>query len=315
MSKRPYVHISVGNLNIDIVLYVPRQPGPDESVLASKIDIRPGGAATNYVVAVSYYGHKSYILASVSNHYLVKGFLRQLEEMGVNTSLVKISEGFPGLAVIIVLPNGSRSMVLFRGVNENISINQLDNKVLENAHVLHIASVEPSIAKEFLALSKSKMVITSYDPGVYAKTHRNELLKVLNYVDILFLNKTEYKELFKQRSIDDVFEKGVNLVVVKMGSKGAVVLTPGESYYGFSMPIKKPIDTTGAGDAFNAFFNSKYIESKDIGLALQYGVAAGTLKTSCYGSFMCWDPALFKAQLEKTIVERSLESRLEILNG
>lgn len=314
MPRKPYIHISIGNLNIDIALYITRQPGPDESTLASRAEIRPGGAATNYAVAVSYYGHKPYLLASVSDHILVREFLRQLEGIGVDTSLVKAEADSPGLAVINILPDGSRSMILFRGANEKLSINQLDDKILENAHILHVASVEPLLAEKFLMLSKDKMVITSYDPGVYVKTHRNELLRVLSKVDILFLNRVEYMELSKQRSINDILERGVNVVVVKMGSKGAVALTPGESHRGFSTPIKRPVDTTGAGDAFNAFFNSKYVESKNIGLALQYGIAAGTLKTGCYGSFLCWDPVLFKAQLEKTIVERVPGDHIGVLN-
>jgi len=71
-----YTHISVGNINIDIVLYVDRLPGRDEDTLAESLDIRPGGAASNYAVAVSQYGHRVHLVAVASSHVLAGMALR-----------------------------------------------------------------------------------------------------------------------------------------------------------------------------------------------------------------------------------------------
>ncbi|MEM4481587.1 MAG: PfkB family carbohydrate kinase [Desulfurococcaceae archaeon] len=308
MSSRNYTHISIGNFNLDIALYINSIPPPGSSTLVKDFDIRPGGAATNYAVAVARYGHSAYLVASTSNYPIVKSALQSLKELGVDTTYVKEVNQPPGSVVILILPEGERTMLKYPGSNEFIQSSDVPEHLMARAHVIHMASVKPDLVSGIARIARRKGVVITYDPGVYAESLGGKAGDILRDVDILFTNESEFKLLTREIRAENFFKFGLSILVVKMGSRGAFVRLPsGICYHGSAHPIRKPVDSTGAGDAFDAFFNSKYLESKDPGVALMYAVAAGALKIGCRGSFLCWDPRLFEAQLEKAIVEQGVD--------
>ncbi len=304
MRRQRIIHIAVGNLNIDINLYVPRLPKPDESIISSDAVIGAGGAASNYAVAVSYYGHKAYLVATTSSYSFVDYILSDLEEHGVSTEYVKRVEGAPGIVSVIVdRGTGERIMVKYRGVNSLLSPNDVPRELLKIASIIHIASVEPSVAVEIARRAGSLGVLISYDPGAGVYVSREKVLEAVKLSNIVFLNRREAKELVGPDPAK-ILDMGPNIVVIKRGPAGAYVLAPGGIvYHGLAKPVKPPVDSTGAGDAFAAFFNSAYLERHDIGKALLYGVAAATLKVTCRGSRLCYDKTLFSKQLNETSVE------------
>ncbi len=303
MPKKNHIHVAVGNLNIDITLYVDRIPKPNHPLMAHDAFIGAGGAASNYAVAVTYYGHIAYLIASTSSYSFVDYVLEELNSIGVRTDYVKRVEGIPGIVSILVGSNGDKVMVKHRGVNSLLSPNDVPRELLERASIVHIASVEPSVALEIARRANSLGVLVSYDPGGDVFEARDIVLKTISYVNILFLNRAEAKALAGPDP-SKLLNRGPWVVVVKRGSVGAYVLGPGDVvYHGISKPIKKPVDSTGAGDAFAAFFNSMYLDSRDIGKALQYGLAAAALKVACRGSRLCYNKTLFNKQLAETMVE------------
>jgi ribokinase len=256
-------------------------------------------------VTVSQYGHRALLVARASTHELTRLVLEEVKQYGVETEYVKLVEGPPGVVLVIVDKSGERTMIKHPGVNEDLSPGDIDSCVLKDTHVFHVASVKPSVAFSLLELASREGVVTTLDPGGYVEEWSTErLLQALRHVHTLFLNEQNLCTHFKALDASKMFKHGLSILVVKRGSKGAVVLTQGACYSGYAEPIKRPVDTTGAGDAFDALFNAKYIESKDPGYSLVYGLAAGSLKTGFRGSFMHWNSKLFKLQLEKVVVER-----------
>ncbi len=301
-SGKP-IHVSVGNLNIDITMYVPRIPGSDESVIADDIVIGPGGSASNYSIAVTYYGHQAYLIASTSTNPLVDTVLEKLNNIGVVTKFVKRVEEDPGIVSVIVIPGGEKIMVKYRGANELLSPNDVPRQLLELATIIHMASIPPSIAMEIAMRASGLGILISYDPGAYALYAKSKVLSMLNYINILFVNRVEAKTLTGGK-VENLLKYGTDLIVIKKGPAGAYVLQHGGTvYHGVSKPIRNPVDSTGAGDAFDAFFNSAYIDYRDPGKALSYALAAGALKVMCRGSILCWDKQLFSKQLSETLVE------------
>lgn len=308
------LHVSVGNFNIDVAVYVDKMPGLDESVNAREIDIRPGGAATNYAVAVSHYGHRSSLIASVSNNPLAKMGLETVRDMGVDVSHVSYVDAQPGMVVSIVYPDGSRSMIRSLGANAYLTPDKVSQELLDSSSVVHMATLHPAKALEISRRTRAAM--KSYDPGVYVHTDVSELREVLRHIDVLFLNRQEYAVLTGEVDVRGLFNLGVNIIVVKLGGKGAVALTrDGGVYHAYTAPQGKPVDTTGAGDAFNAFFNAAYIDTGSVREALRYGASAGALKTLCKGSMLCWDRGLFKRHLEASIVEEGVNALSLISKG
>ena len=297
------IHVSVGNLNIDITMYVPRLPKTDESIIAEETIIGPGGSASNYSVAATFYGHKVFLIATTSDDPLVDQILEKLAKIGVDTTYVKRVEGVPGIVSVIVIPGGERIIVKYRGVNELLSPNDIPKQVLQDASIVHITSIPPSVAGEIARRANGLGVLVSYDPGAYAYLEKDKVLDVIKYVNIIFLNRREAKALAGNNP-KLLLKMGPSMVVVKKGPGGAYVLLHGDMiYYGVSKPIRPPVDSTGAGDAFDAFFNAVYLDYKDPGKALQYALAAGAMKVMCRGSQICWDKNLFNKQLNETTIE------------
>ncbi|MCY0868009.1 MAG: PfkB family carbohydrate kinase [Desulfurococcus sp.] len=295
------LHVSIGNFNIDIALYIDRIPGLDEDVLARSIDVRPGGAATNYAVAVARYGHHATLVASVADSPLVRESLDILRELGVNLHLKHVN-AHPGMVVILVYSNSARSMITSPGANAYLTPGEVEQSLLDSASVVHMATIPPGKALE--AARRVREALVTYDPGRHARASWSELRSLLEHVDVFFMNRREYKELASKTSIKEIFDLGVETVVVKLGEKGAVALTrDGGIYHAYVKPQGEPVDSTGAGDAFDAFYNASYIDTKSVVEALKHGVSAGALKTLCEGSLLtCWSRDLFNKHLESTVI-------------
>ncbi len=303
MVRRDHVHVAIGNLNIDITFYVDKLPGPDEAIVSSDANIGVGGAASNYAVAIAYYGHRSYLVATTSSYGFIDSVLEELLRLGVNIKYIKRVEGAPGIVSIIVNKKGERVMVKHRGVNSLLSPNDVPREILKIASIAHIASIEPSVALEIARRASSLGVMVSYDPGSGVYEDPETVLRVLEYTNILFLNRREALQLAGPNPTK-LLDRGPEIIVIKKGPGGAYVIQPGNIvYHGISRPIRPPVDTTGAGDAFAAFFNATYLDSHEIGRALQYALAAGALKVTCRGSRLCLDRHLFNKQLMETMVE------------
>jgi len=217
--------------------------------------------------------------------------------------------------VVIVLSVGERSMIRVPGANAFLSPEMVDRGLLEEARVVHMATLGPEKALRIAEVAGGGRLV-SYDPGVYAGESPELLMQALRRVDILFLNRDEYAKIGKRLRVGDLLAAGPRVVVVKLGERGAVAVTAGgEEYYAYAEPLGTPVDATGAGDAFDAFFNAAYLDLGDVGAALRYAAAAGAMKTLCRGATLCWDPDLFRRHLERSTV-RSLEEPVEkLLSG
>jgi ribokinase len=300
--SKSYFHVSVGNLNLDIVTYVRKPLEPDESLIADALEIRPGGAAANYAVAASWFGHRVALISSISNQPLSMSALKAVSEKGVVTTHVKIVEDVPGMVIIMVYPDGNRSMIRYPGANQSLTPSDIPLDLLKEANVLHMASVNPALACEIASVAEKYVPLVSYDPGGFVSTARSKVLKTLKHVDILFLNKHE-AHVITEGSVNRLETLNVELIVLKLGGKGALAINRDKAWYSRAEPVEKPVDTTGSGDAFDALFNATYIETGSVEKALKYATAAGALKASCRSSFICGDKRVFRKQLMKTTVE------------
>jgi ribokinase len=74
------------------------------------------------------------------------------------------------------------------------------------------------------------------------------------------------------------------IITVKRGEEGAYLYWSGRRYSGHQEISVSIVDTTGAGDAFDAAFNVIYLETGNPAIALKHAIAAGTLKIARLGS-------------------------------
>ncbi len=283
---KPYsqVHISIGNINIDLSLVVPRLPGRDEIVFASDAWTGPGGAATNYAVAVSMLRQRAVLHAVAGREAVALGVIEKLKSLGVDVSRVRMSSRPTGMVVVMINPGeSSRSMVTIRGANEELDVSPSDLAGFRG-HI-HLASVKPELVEK--ARSYCEGCTISYDPGGESVRRPGDVIKASGHADWVFINTVELRGLTGSSdpgSSEALLRSGVDMVIVKHGRGGATVFTRGECYTIRRAPDVDIVDVTGAGDAFDASFNVWRLAGTPVEEALRYALAAGSAKVSKRGS-------------------------------
>ncbi len=272
---------------MDITLILEKIPGPDESTKAKNAWISTGGGAVNYSVACSRYGHKPYLIGITSRLYESLGLLDEIRKNNVMTIGIKIiEEAFPGLATILQVEGEQRRLISYRGVNNLLSPNHIIEllKKIPEPNIIQFSSVSPLIVKETISSLEDKNTLIGYDPGSETPSSAGGIIQLLEYIDILFINKTEATIIFGQNAGERLRELSKDkIIVLKKGPEGAEVFYKGENYMQPSIRVKV-VDTTGAGDTFNAVFNSSFLETRDIPESLRKAVVAGALKAMRKGS-------------------------------
>jgi ribokinase len=273
--------ISIGNINIDLSFYVDKIPEIDYEVLAN-LEIFHGGGAANFAVAASRLGLKVGIIGCVGNDYFGKKAIEELEKEGVITNFIKVvNEKLTGMVCVIVEKNGNRRMLAYRGANEYLekTISEVIDKI-PYCKYIQLCNVNKKVFME--VKEKIKKTKISLDPGGRVIEFS---LNDLEGIDLLLLNEVECKKLtnvnYKEGA--KLLSKYVNIVVVKMGERGAYLFDGNNE---IEIPAIKVnvVDTTGAGDAFNAGFITGLIRGLSLRECMYWGIATAALKIQKKGA-------------------------------
>jgi ribokinase len=285
-----YIHAAIGNVNVDVYLYVERLPGPDDVITVKEALIGLGGAATNYAVAVARAGHRPRLVAHTTKHVSAMGLLENLRKEGVELDALTIhSEGLPGIVVVLVLPTGDVSMIKIRGVNELLTGDEVVQAL--PATVVHFASVPPSIVERACratgGFAGAKLV--TYDPGgAVVEYYAGHVVNTARQcVDMLTVNARELEMLIGRRDVEaarGMIGGRLSSVLVRIGGGGAYLLTKNASYHVYGFHYGRPLDTTGAGDTFNAYLNVFLAEDRGFEEALAAASIAAGIKVTRRGA-------------------------------
>lgn len=242
-----------------------------------------GGAVANVVAAIAGYGLDTSFLGMVGNDAFGKYLANVLQEKGVDTSGLVLSDEYnTTLAFVHLFENGDRDFSFYRkpGADIMYTSDHLDKDVIKNAKVFHYGSLsftnEPVRSTTFTALEVAKEagVIISYDPNYRAPLWESEtqakeyMLKGMEYADIMKISDNEIEFLFGDISYEDAAKKlvgqGIKLVFITLGSEGAIYANA--SGIGKVQGYKtKAVDATGAGDCFTASVIYQILQSgKDL---------------------------------------------------
>jgi len=292
MASKPFDVIGVGNLNVDITLYVDRVPEEGGAVEANDFVVSPGGAAANFAVACSKLGLKAGLIGCVGSDDYGKMLIDDLVRNKVDTSHVRIVEDAPtGKVIIVVTPDGERRMIAYRGANLKLSADLLDREYLSKAKWVYAASIHSlDLVREIAKAAREAKALFAWDPGsIPVKTGlTREMLKILEETNILFLNEREAMTLAQADSLNEAIREldkiGFDCLVVKRGVKGALCCHKGAVIKSEAFRSLVVRDTTAAGDIFNAAFLYCIIRGKRIEEALRIANVAAAIKIQGRGA-------------------------------
>ena len=214
-----------------------------------------------------------------------------LTRLGVDTSRVMRDVAIKtGLTVSISSPR-DRAMVTYLGAMAAMHAAEIIAAGLDGFDHLHISSVflqralRPELPR-LLALAHERGLTTSVDPGFDPEEKwGRDIIELLAEVDVFLPNEVELKGF---TGLSDpvqglrALENGRTLIVAKLGSEGCAALIGGTLVRIAAFPVQ-PVDTTGAGDSFNAGFLHAWRRRVPLEDALRFGAACGALSTQGSG--------------------------------
>lgn len=282
----------IGSLNMDLVTKVENFPKPGETIVGESFKTFPGGKGANQAVALGRLGAEVFMIGKVGDDIYGTEYLEVLKNNNVNQAGIQIEKGISsGVAVIQVSDKGENNIVVIPGANGKVDIKYIESKwnILDEADIflfqleIPMATVIDTIKK---LKAKGKTIILDPAPAIKLPE------EIFKYIDYITPNETEIEAL-TGKSVEDekdlkeaaqiLIDKGVKNVIAKLGSKGAAVIHKVEykKIPGFKV---NPVDTTAAGDSFNAGFAFALAEGKELEECVRFGNAVGAISTTALGA-------------------------------
>jgi sugar/nucleoside kinase (ribokinase family) len=250
--------------------------------------ITSGGSAGNTMAGIASFGGRGAYIGKVRNDDLGKHFSHDIKAIGVDFATSPSTSG-PATArcMILVTPDGERSMNTYLGACQNLTPDDVDAVVVKSAKVTYLEGYlwDPAAAKDaFRTASKiaheaGREVALTLSDSFCVGRYREEFLELMRsgLVDIVFANESELKSLYITADFETAvtnIRKDVRLAVVTRSENGAMGITRGETVAVPAYPVATVVDTTGAGDLFAAGFLFGYTTGKDIRTSLRLGALA-----------------------------------------
>jgi ribokinase len=287
--------VVVGSLNMDLVAVAPRIPVAGETITGSHFFTAPGGKGANQAYAAAKLGGETAMLGRVGGDDFGRAMRGNLASVGCDVAGVRTVEGPSGVALIFVAENGANSIVIAPGANHQFAAGEIDGdeSLFEGCQVMLLQLEIPIEAVTAAALyAKKRGARVILDP---APAPRRELsMELIHAVDILTPNESEAAMLAGLApgplTVDQagaiartLQAKGTHTVILKLGEQGCL-LADGETQQLIRAPKVKAIDTTAAGDVFNAALAVALSEGKDLAAACDFAVRAGAVSVTRMGA-------------------------------
>jgi ribokinase len=255
---------------LDIYYIVDKLPiSPGDISIAREVAVSPGGAC-NVAIIARKLGLRVSIVDRVGNDLFGDVLIKELEEAGVDTKLLKRINGPTTISNNIIGGEG-HAFLGYVGVNVDLSIDDLDVQVFNGVDAVYVsgfnASISRKAAKELLrivSLIRNYPVKLFLDVGP-ARDNLDIVMVMVRQADAVFMNREETGRLFGDSlpsTINSLASLGIN-AVIKLGDNGAILIHKGETKHCKPYTPSRIITTVGAGDTFNAAYIAGTIKGLD----------------------------------------------------
>jgi ribokinase len=325
---KPVALLGCGALNVDLIYRLPRdsslwdQVGPPgseqvmdsslhETVAQALAGIQPiragGGQAANTVHAMACLGYRAAMVGRVGadedGRYL-------LDELVPGDGRLITRSGATGRVYVLLDEDGERRNLVWPAANDDFSPADVPRRAPRARYALFTSFVGDAPLQAQLALLDRLPADTqiAFDPGeIYARKGVKRFLPILHRCAYLFANERELEMLCGlslPESLDFVLSAGVNLVVCKMGSRGARLVGRRVDMYVPPLPAEV-VDVTGAGDVFAAGFLAALIEQVGLESAGRLGAWAASCGIAGVGRSSYPDAQAWRERLAKERGDRA----------
>lgn len=264
-------------------------PGPGEELCTENYVREPGGGTAITACALARLGRKVAVFAVAGKEDV---WLRErMQQCGVDLAPLRLAEQ-PTAVTVSLSTKDDRSFFTWPGANRELGAylrGESTIDALARARHVHFAvPLERSLAQLLLPRLKQAGCTVSIDPGYrpewFAQPENRQTCRECDF----FLPNLKEGELLTgfvedEQVLAALVASGMQTVVLKLGAQGAAVLLEGHMHRARSLPVAC-VDTTGAGDAFDAGFLDAVLSGAAISEALQRACVCGSLSTRAPGA-------------------------------
>jgi ribokinase len=285
--------VVVGSINMDLVVRAPAIPRPGETVLGDELQMFPGGKGANQAVGVARLGTPCRMVGRVGADDFGHRMREALRAGGVDVDYAQPTpDTATGTALIVLSAAGENAICVAGGANRCLAPADVDaaaDAISSAAVCLLQLEIPPDTVRYTIGRCREWGVMTVLDAAPAAANPPDWLFDV----DVLTANRSEAALLTGREAdtTDDprtlaaaLHERGAKHVVLKLGAGGAWA-SDGRREVALAPHKVRVVDTTAAGDAFNAALGARLAAGADLFDAARYANAAGALACTVMGAF------------------------------
>jgi sugar/nucleoside kinase (ribokinase family) len=283
----PFDVMVAGDLFVDLIMSdFDAWPEPGTEVRAKGFHREVGGGAAITACGLAKLGSRTAVFGVVGED-TGEWVAKRLQSCGVITSGLRFDPLEPTAISVAVSTPEDRAFLTYMGANVRLPA-LLDRAEFGSARHIHLAT-PPDLerGRDLLEAIRREGCTVSLDVGWHEDWLADpRAMKFLELVDVFFPNEREAQRMTGERDGERclrAFEKaGAKDVAMKAGRNGAMLLSNREILREGAVAVKS-IDTTGAGDCFDAGFLHFWLKRESPAICLRAGAICGAASTEAYG--------------------------------
>ena len=287
--------VVVGSINLDLVCTASRIPAPGETLSGERFQTFHGGKGANQAVAAARLGSHVRMIGKVGDDDFGRELRAGLLDAAINVDHVATSPGISsGVALISVSTDGQNSILVVPGANGTLRPADLERCLphLRSAGMILTQLEIPIETVEFLAAAAGKLGVPLMLDPAPARALPPELLRHVTYLTpnetealtLCGLDQSELSEADAVQAAETLLGHGGTNVILKMGSRGALVATADGLCKRIPAIPVSAVDSTAAGDAFNGGVANALMRGLALVEAVEFGIAVAALSVTRAGA-------------------------------
>lgn len=284
--------VVLGELNPDLILAnYNRFPEPGKEIVVEDCTLTLGSASAICATALAKLGNDVRFISQVGADFYGDFCLNLLRQAGIDVAHVEQTlEAKTGITVSIS-SSLERALVTYPGTLNTFEAAQVTPASFPGFQHLHMASyfLQPRLRPQFgrlLRMASAEGLTTSLDPGFDPSAKWDgDWRETLREVDVFFPNGVELEALTGEVDVERAvrgLSNGRTLTVAKLGAQGCLTVLGDRALRQPAFPVQA-VDTTGAGDTFNAGFLDAWLQKMPLAECLRRGAGCGALSTLAPG--------------------------------
>jgi sugar/nucleoside kinase (ribokinase family) len=283
---KPYHVVGIGNALVDVLAHAPDDfldsHGIEKGIM-QLIDMEravalygavgpaqeiSGGSAANTIAGIAHLGGRTAYIGKVKDDQLGTIFAHDLRAQGADYDTApapKDTEAETGRCIVLVTPDGERSMNTYLGVTEHLAPADIDERQVAGAEWIYLEGYRFDGPESHEAFARAigaakaaggRVALTLSDPFCVER-HRDAFRRMIRSdVDLLFANRAEILSMYETADFAEALSRAaaeIDIVACTESEKGAHVLSGGKHWHVPAIPTRI-VDATGAGDLFAGAF-------------------------------------------------------------